>query len=141
MNLADVNVLIGAFRSDIAAHPACLKWLRDTIDSAEPFAVSTLALAAVVRITTQTKFFPSPSPLADALGFCDDIVGQPACRIVLPGTDHWGIFRQLVLNANARAKLAADAYYAALAIEHGCEWVTLDKDFGRFKGLKWRLLK
>ena len=29
-------------------------------------------------------------------------------------------------------------YLAALAIEHGCELVTTDSDFARFKGLRWR---
>ena len=32
----------------------------------------------------------------------------------------------------------SDAYLAALAIEHGCELVTTDSDFSRFRGLRWR---
>jgi predicted nucleic acid-binding protein len=32
----------------------------------------------------------------------------------------------------------ADAYFAALAIEHGCEWITADRGFARFPGLRWR---
>jgi predicted nucleic acid-binding protein len=31
-----------------------------------------------------------------------------------------------------------DAWFAALAIEWGCEWITLDRDYGRFPGLKWK---
>jgi predicted nucleic acid-binding protein len=31
-----------------------------------------------------------------------------------------------------------DAFLAALALEHGCELVTNDGDFARFKGLRWR---
>ena len=34
--------------------------------------------------------------------------------------------------------LVADAYLAALAIEHGCELITTDSDFSRFAGLRWR---
>jgi len=34
--------------------------------------------------------------------------------------------------------LVADAYLAAVAIERGCELVTTDSDFARFKGLRWR---
>jgi predicted nucleic acid-binding protein len=30
-----------------------------------------------------------------------------------------------------------DAWFAALAIECGCEWVTTDRDYARFPGLKW----
>jgi len=32
----------------------------------------------------------------------------------------------------------ADACLAAVAIENGCEWITTDRDFSRFEGLKWR---
>jgi predicted nucleic acid-binding protein len=31
-----------------------------------------------------------------------------------------------------------DAFHAALAIELGCERLTLDRGFARFAGLKWR---
>jgi predicted nucleic acid-binding protein len=30
------------------------------------------------------------------------------------------------------------AYLAALAVEHDCEWVTADRGFARFPGLRWR---
>ena len=36
--------------------------------------------------------------------------------------------------------LELTAWYAALAIEHDCTWVTLDRDFARFPGLDWNLL-
>jgi predicted nucleic acid-binding protein len=35
--------------------------------------------------------------------------------------------------------LIPDAWLAALAIESGCEWVTLDQDYGRFEGLRWSI--
>ena len=38
----------------------------------------------------------------------------------------------------AKGNLVADAYLAAVAIESGCELVSLDRDFARFPGLKWR---
>jgi predicted nucleic acid-binding protein len=38
----------------------------------------------------------------------------------------------------ARGKLVADAYHAALAIEHGCEFITADADFARFPRLRQR---
>ena len=31
-----------------------------------------------------------------------------------------------------------DVYLAALAIEHDCEWVSTDRGFARFPGLRWR---
>ena len=38
----------------------------------------------------------------------------------------------------ARGSIVADAQHAALAIEHGCEWISFDRDFSRFPGLRWR---
>lgn len=32
----------------------------------------------------------------------------------------------------------SDAYHAALAIESGCEWISTDRDYARFPGLRWR---
>jgi predicted nucleic acid-binding protein len=39
----------------------------------------------------------------------------------------------------ARGNLIPNVYLAALAIESGCEWITTDRDFSRFPGLRWRL--
>jgi predicted nucleic acid-binding protein len=40
--------------------------------------------------------------------------------------------------AGVTANLVPDAYLAVLAIEHGCEFITADRDFSRFPGLRWR---
>jgi predicted nucleic acid-binding protein len=58
--------------------------------------------------------------------------------IVSPGRKHWEIFLRLCREGDARGNLVSDAYHAALAIENGCEWITTDRDFARFPGLKWR---
>jgi predicted nucleic acid-binding protein len=36
------------------------------------------------------------------------------------------------------AHVLTDAYLAAIAIEHGGEWMSADSDFSRFRGLRWR---
>ena len=48
------------------------------------------------------------------------------------------IFTELCRSTNARGNLVADAYLAALAIEHGVVWMTADRHFARIKGLRWR---
>jgi predicted nucleic acid-binding protein len=37
-----------------------------------------------------------------------------------------------------KGDLVAHAALAALAIESGSEWVTTDRDYARFPGLRWR---
>lgn len=39
---------------------------------------------------------------------------------------------------DAKGNDIADAYHSALAMEWNCDWVTTDKGFKRFKGLKVR---
>jgi len=34
--------------------------------------------------------------------------------------------------------MVSDAFHAALAIELGAEWITADRDYARFPGLRWR---
>lgn len=137
MTLADVNVLIGAFRSDTPNHATCRAWFEDVIRGDARFGVSPLALAALVRITTNRKAFVQPSAAEEAFGFCREILGQPHGETVEPGPRHWRIFERLCLETGIRGPRTTDAWYAALAIESGCEWITLDRDFGRFPGLRW----
>jgi uncharacterized protein len=138
MILADVNVLIYAFREEVPQHALCKKWLDTVILGDERFGLSPLALAAVVRVTTNRRTYTRPSSLETAIGFCDDLLGQPHCQIVEPRERHWDIFRRLCVETNTRGPDVTDAWYAALAIEWSCEWITLDRDYARFPGLRWR---
>jgi toxin-antitoxin system PIN domain toxin len=95
-------------------------------------------LSAVVRVTTNGRTFLEPSTLEDAFGFCDDLLTQPHCEIVEPGPRHWSIFNRLCVETGTRGPRVTDAWFAALAIEHGCTWVTYDRDYARFPGLEWR---
>lgn len=139
MILPDANVLIHAFRSDTPQHAICRPWLNEVVRGDAFFGVSPMALSAVVRITTNSRAYRTPSSAAEAFGFCEDILGQRLCRIVEPGERHWGIFKRLCIETDIRGALVTDAWFAALAIEWGCEWITLDRDFARFAGLKWQV--
>jgi len=137
MILPDVNVLIYAFRKDVPHHAVCRPWLDRVVESDARFGISPLALAALVRVTTNARAFRAPASTDDALGFCGDLLGQPHCQIVEPGERHWAIFRRLCIDCDVRGARVTDAWFAALAIEWGCEWVTMDRDYARFPGLKW----
>jgi len=138
MILADVNVLLYAFRRDAARHVECAQWLDGLVNGREVFGMSPQALAAVVRISTNPKIYPAPSSTADAVAYCDAILRSPNCRTILPGARHWRIFADLCAAVGAKGDLVTDAWFAALAIEHGCEWITTDRDFAVFPGLRWR---
>jgi toxin-antitoxin system PIN domain toxin len=139
MMLPDVNILINAFREDAPQYGVCRAWLDSVVRGDERFGLSPLALSATVRITTNRRSYVNPSALNEAFGFCEDLLGQPHCQIVEPGERHWDIFKRLCIETNTRGPTVTDAWYAALAVEWGCEWITLDRDYARFPGLRWRV--
>lgn len=138
MVLPDVNVLVYAHREDTEHHAACRAWLEGVVNGDEAYGISELVLSGFVRVATHPKVFTRPSPLADALGFTEQLRARPNCVPVAPGRRHWDIFRTLCADAGAKGNLVPDAYLAAMAVEAGCEWITTDRDFSRFKGLRWR---
>jgi toxin-antitoxin system PIN domain toxin len=138
MILPDVNVLIYAFRTDVKEHALCNPWLTGVVAGDAPFGISPLTLAALVRVTTNLRSYRVPSSLDEAFRFCDYLVSQPNCQLVEPGERHWDIFKRLCIDTDTRGPLVTDAWFAALAIEWGCEWITLDRDYARFPELKWR---
>ena len=138
MLLIDVNVLVYSFRRDAPGHVAYLRWLKRTVASDAAFGVSDLVLSGVLRILTHPRIFSSPERVGDALAFVQAVRDQPNCLTITPGRRHWGIFTRLCRASGAKGNLVPDAYHAALAIEFGGEWVTTDRDYSRFPGLRWR---
>jgi toxin-antitoxin system PIN domain toxin len=136
--LCDVNVLVYAHREDAAHHLRCREWLESTVNGEEAYGVSELVLSGFVRVVTHPKVFAQPSALSDALAFAAQVKDQAHAVPVRPGARHWEIFQRLCTEYAVRGNLVRDAYLAALAIESGCEWVTTDQDFARFKGLRMR---
>jgi toxin-antitoxin system PIN domain toxin len=136
--LPDVNVLIYAFRSDTTQHALCKQWLDGIIAADAHFGISPLTLSAVARITTNPRIFRQPSSLEDVFSYSDNLLNQPLCEIMTPGERHWSIFKDICVSTGTRAARIADAWFAALAIEHGCTWITFDRDYARFPKLKWQ---
>jgi len=136
--LPDVNVLVYAFRSDAAGHRDYRAWLHATVNGDQAYGIAPQVLSWFVRVTTNRRVFARPSKIDEALHFCDTLLGQPHCQVVQPGPRHWKIFADLCRTSKATGNLVADAWLAALAIESGCEWMTADRDYARFEGLRWR---
>jgi hypothetical protein len=115
LKLVDVNVLVYAFREDARDHASYRAWLEDLVSGNEAYAASEIVLSGFVRIVTHRRIFPIPTPVSAALRFVETYKSQPNCVLVTPGSRHW-----------------------EMAIESGCEWITADRDYARFPGLRWR---
>lgn len=140
MNLPDVNILVYAHRSELEQHPQCHIWLENMLNGSENFAMSELVLSGFLRLVTNRKIFNTPSPLYEALKFIDIIRENRNCVIVRPDLKHWTIFTELCIAIEAKGNDIPDAYFAALAIESDCRWISMDEGFKRFSNLEWQAL-
>ena len=138
MILCDVNILVYAFRRDAPRHQEYYAWLRARLGADEGFGISDLVLSGFARIVTHPRVFQEPSTAPQAFEFADALRAQRNAIPVVPGPRHWEIFRSLCRTGGVRGNLIPHAYFAALAVESGCEWITADRDYARFPGLRWR---
>ena len=138
MIVPDVNVLIYAFRVDSADHSKYRTWLSDLVNGVAAYGMVPQVLASVIRICTHPRIFTQPSSLDEVLAFCNVLLEAPNATLITPRERHWSIFQSLCARLKATGNLVPDAWFAALAIEAGCEWITTDGDFARFEGLHWR---
>ena len=140
MELFDVNIYVYAHRKDSPKHEICRDRLESLMNSGELFAYSSLALSGFLRIVTHPKIFKTPSDLETAMDFVKMITDHPSGIAAAPGLSHWSIFTHLCFRYKPKGNLIPDVYFAALAIESDCTWVTSDGDFARFSDLKMELI-
>lgn len=138
MVLLDVNILVHAWRPAADRHAEYRRWLESTVFSDQSFGVSELVLSGFLRVVTNPGMWGKGHDAEAAFDFVGRLRERANCVIFAPGARHWSIFLDLCRKSDARGNLISDAYHAALAIEHGCEWITADRHFARFPGLRWR---
>lgn len=138
MILPDVNVLVYAHREESERHEEYRIWLENVFCAGAAFGVSDLVLSGCLRILTHPRVFDPPTPASVALAFVRQVREHPHAVVIRPGPRHWQIFSELCEKTDARGNLVADAFLAALAIESGSEWITTDRDYARFPGLRFK---
>ena len=142
MLMPDVNVLVYAHRTDEACHLPYRLWVERMVEGPQPFALSALVAVGFLRIVTNARIYRSPTPLPLALATLDMLVSRPTCLVLGPGSSHLHLVGALCRASGAAGKAVADAQHAAVAVEHGCTFVTRDRDFAAFApfGLNWQHL-
>jgi hypothetical protein len=138
MILMDVNVLVYAHREDVKDHQAYRDWLESVVNSESAYGYSERVLSGFLRVVTHSKVFEQPSSMGVALAFAEQIRTAPQAVCLAPGKNHWKLFVRCMEAISAQGNDVPDAYLAALALEWDCDWVTTDRGFRRFKGLRVR---
>ena len=138
MLLLDVNVLVGAMRSDSPRHEVMRATLDALRSSPEPFALCDPVLSGTLRILTNPRVFGVPTPTDLAVRFVRLVRESPNAIVLTPGVRHWEIFCSMIQQLPSAGNLVSDAWIGALAVEHGCDVLSDDADFARIPGVRWR---
>lgn len=138
MKLPDVNVLLYAIDESSPRFAVARPWVEALFNGADTVALSWNVLLAFVRLTTRPLVVTDPLTVDEALDVVDGWLARPNVVVVHPTDRHARVLRQLLGPVGAGGNLASDAHLAALAIEHGAELCSSDRDFGRFAGLRWQ---
>ena len=139
MVIVDANVLLYAVDNASAHHHPTREWLDASLGGAEGVGLAWTALLAFIRIGTSPSILQAPMTADEATSQVQAWLDAPAAVITEPTARHAGLLRGLLCQTGTAGNLTADAHLAVLAIEHGAEIVSYDRDFARFQGVRHRL--
>jgi toxin-antitoxin system PIN domain toxin len=137
--VVDANVLLYAVDSSSVHHGQARSWLDSSLGGIEAVGLAWVALLAFVRIGTNPAIFTGAMAVDEAVGQVEAWLGAPASVVAQPTARHAAILRGLLGETGTAGNLTTDAHLAALAIEHGADIVSYDRDFARFAGVRHRL--
>lgn len=136
MIVADVNVVVAAFREDHPHHEVARAWLERTLTGSQSLIVPDLVWVGFTRIVTNGHIFDPPAPLSAAFEFVDAVCSAPRYVAVAGLSDGIARFQRAAEESEASGNLVPDAYIAAIAFSHAASVASFDRDFRRFDGLR-----
>jgi toxin-antitoxin system PIN domain toxin len=132
----DINVLIAASRSDHPNHALARVWLEEAIEACEgggSIEVLPMVAAGFLRLVTNARVFPDPSPTKDAVAFLDALLAVPGVEMPESGRE-WPTLRRICLEGTLTGNAIPDAWIAAAVKVLNGRLVTLDRGFTRLLG-------
>lgn len=139
MVVVDANVLLYAVDRASAHHERSRQWLDGSLAGNEAVGLAWIALLAFIRVGTNPSILSSPMSADEATGQVETWLGAPAAVLAEPTARHASVLRGLLRESGTAGNLSSDAHLAAIAVEHGADIVSWDRDFDRFAGVRHRL--
>jgi uncharacterized protein len=135
MILVDVNLMIYAVDRDSPHHRIAARWFEKTLNGPDLIGLPWIVILAFLRVATRAGILRKPMAVEDAVAYCQSWVDLDSVRILVPGENHWPVFRNLLLSVGTAGNLTSDVHLAALALEYGCTICSADNDYKRFPGI------
>jgi uncharacterized protein len=137
--VVDANVLLYAVDDSSPHHAGSRSWLDASLAGTEAVGLAWIVLLAFIRIGTNASILPTAMTADEAIGQVEAWLTAPAALVAQPTPRHASLLRGLLRDTGTAGNLTTDAHLAALALEHGADIVSYDRDFARFPGVRHRL--
>jgi len=137
VRIVDVNLLLYAVDARAPQHRRARQWWERLVTGDEAVGLPWMVLIAFLRVSTHPRIFAAPLDARDAVLRVDRWLSLEPVRVVREKEDHWDALRRLIADNGSAGNRANDAHLAAMAMTHGAVLCSADRDFGRFRGLKW----
>jgi len=137
VKIVDANLLLYAVNADSPRHRKARAWLEQALTASETLGLTWAVLLAFLRLSTRSAVFPRPLLVEEALDLVESWLAQPCAMILEPTPRHLAVLRDLLSPLGTAGNLTSDAHLAAIAIEHGADLCSTDRDYARFPGVRW----
>ena len=137
MIVLDIDILLYVYDTEAPEHDRARDWFERVLSGDETIGLPWQTISAFLRIATYPKLKGERFTMRQAVAIVDQWLQRPRVCILNPGEEHWRLYRKMLLDGDARGKLAPDAQLAALSTEYGGVLYSNDRDFARFPGLRW----
>jgi len=135
--LVDVNLLVDATMTAAHDHEAARSWLQNQLGGTARVGLPWASITGFVRVAGQPRAWERPLPVGGALAIVRSWLSRACSWIPEPGPKHLDVVEAL-LGPQSSVRLVTDAHLAAIAIEHGLELCSRDRDFARWTDLGLR---
>lgn len=139
MIAVDSNLLVYAHREDSPWHDAAYARLAGLAEGRQAWAIPWPCLHEFLAIVTHPRIYDPPTPLDKAIDQAEAWLESPSLVLLAESEDHWMQLSSLLRAGRISGPKIHDARVAAICVQHGAsELWTIDRDFSRFPGLKFR---
>lgn len=136
--VADVNALVYAFRVGTKFHELARESLTTFRGRGELVVLAEVA-SSFIRIVTDSRITAEPDSPQAAMAFVDSLTVDGRFMRE-PRVSRWQEFEQLSNSVDVRGSLVPNALLAATCLDWDAVFLTADRDFLRFPGIRVHLL-
>ena len=137
MIIPDANLLIYAHDASCPQHGKARDWWQGALSGPETIGIPWVVVLAFTRLITHPQICTNPLAVGDVQAIVEGWIESSNVRIIQVSERALPAFFALLEDAGMGGNLCTDALIALHAREHSAVVYSTDRDFDRFRGLRW----